>query len=212
MKNNCQIAYEFIFNAICNGTFQPGSVVAENWLGEKLNMSRTPVREALIRLQSEGLISVINNRATVTTITPIDIEEIFQLRLRLEPFAAAICIDRINKEKVKAIRELSVERLKKGNITFSVDIYDLHNLIIESTRNKRLISIVKNLQSQVTRLLKMCGNIPGRLVRSIEEHLLIMDAILAGDHSMAEHHMKCHIKSNMDDMLNVSNYHYFFKD
>jgi len=209
--NSGQKAYEYMRDAICKGELKPGSPVTEKWLGENLSMSRTPVREAMIRLQSEGLITVINNRAIVTTVSPVDIYEIYQLRLLLEPHAAAICIDRVDKGKLKEIRDFTENLLANRNQTFSEDIHDLHSIIIDSTGNKRLIGIMRNLHYQIIRLLNATDEIPGRIPRSLEEHLQIVDAILAGDAVMAEQQMRCHLESNMKDTLDETNYHLIFK-
>jgi GntR family transcriptional regulator, rspAB operon transcriptional repressor len=210
--NSNQIVYEFITDAISRGKLKQGASLTEEWIGSQLNMSRTPVREAIIRLQADGFITVINNRAMITPITPVDIQEIFQLRLLLEPYAAAACIGMIDREKVLEIQNFTKELYRKNKVTFSINIHDLHNLIIESTRNKRLISIVKNLQGQVTRLLNVSGRIPDRIAHSLEEHLVIIDAILAGDRPSAEQSMRNHIQSNMNDMLDAGNFHFIFKD
>jgi DNA-binding GntR family transcriptional regulator len=207
-----QIVYEFITDAISRGELKPGASITEEWIANQLNMSRTPVREAIIRLQLDGFISVVNNRAMITPISPVDIQEIFQLRLLLEPYAAAACIGMIDREKLIEVQEFTKELYRKNDVTFSINVHDLHNLIIESTRNKRLIAIVKNLQGQITRLLKVSGRIPGRIAHSLEEHLTIIDAILAGDRLMAENGMRNHIQSNMNDMLDAGNFHFIFKD
>ena len=207
-----QIAYEFITDAISRGELKPGASVTEEWIGSQLNMSRTPVREAFIRLQIDGFLTVVNKRAMITPISPVDIQEIFQLRLLLEPYAAAACIGMIDREKLTEVREFTRELYRKNDVTFSINIHDLHNLIIESTRNKRLIAIVKNFQAQITRLVNVSGRIPGRIAHSLEEHLVIIDAILAGDRQAAEQSMRNHIQSNMNDMLDAGNFHFIFKD
>jgi len=174
-------------------------------------MSRTPVREALIRLESDGLITVTNNRATVTTVSFEDINDIFRLRLLLEPYAASACIKRIAKEKLTEIRKATVELLPQKSETFDENIHDLHRLIIDSTGNKRLIAFMKTLDYQIMRLLHVSAYIPNRVTHSLEEHLPIIDAILADDPAMAEKQMKIHIESNMKDALESANFLFLFK-
>jgi DNA-binding FadR family transcriptional regulator len=118
----------------------------------------------------------------------------------------------IDREQVSEIQKFTKELYQKNNVAFSINVHDLHKLIIESTRNKRLIAIVKNLQGQITRLLNASGQIPGRIARSLEEHLVIIDAILAGNRSMAEISMRAHLQSNMNDMLDAGNFRFIFKD
>ena len=210
--NSGQVAYDYLRNAIFNADLKPGSHVTEKWLGENLNISRTPVREAMIRLESEGLVTVINNRTMVTTVSPIDIHEIFQLRLLLEPYAAAMCVNQVKKEKVIEIRKFTKKMLEQKKQTYIEDIHDLHRIIIDATGNKRLINIMNNLTNQIVRLLNPSGYIPGRVIRSLAEHMQIIDAILAGDPVMAERKMRNHIESNMKDLMDAANYQYIFKE
>lgn len=210
--HNSQVAYEYIRDAIIQGDVRPGASLTEKWLGEHLHMSRTPIREAMIRVQFEGLITFINNRAIVTNISPVDIHEIFQLRILLEPHAAAICARGTEKEIWIEIRQITEGLMKKKIQRFSTDIHDLHKIIIESTKNKRWITISNYLRNQIIRLLNASGKVPGRITRSLDEHLLIIDAIIAGDHLMAEKHMRSHIESNMNDMLDAVNFRFIFKE
>jgi DNA-binding GntR family transcriptional regulator len=209
--NNAQVAYDYIRNAIYKADLKPGSHVTEKWLGENLDMSRTPVREAMIRLESEGLVTVINNRTIVTTISPVDIHEIFQLRLLLEPYATAMCVNRVKKEKIETIRKFTKKMLEQKKQTFAEDIHDLHRVIIEATENKRLINVMNNLNNQIMRLLNPFGYIPGRIIRSLEEHMQIIDAVMACNPEIAEKKMRNHIESNLNDLMNTANFHYIFK-
>lgn len=242
--NQTKIAYDFIRNAIFGGDLKPGTTIPEEWLGSHLNISRTPVREALIRLQADGLISVVNNRASVTPITPVDIQEIYELRLLLEPYAARVCIGLIDKGEVRRVRDYTRRLLDetagggtgqsrhspalteaegpdspdtggapgKRNDDRGRHVHDIHELIVGSTRNKRLFTITRILQGQINLLLNAAERIPGRIVQSMEEHLRLIDAILADDPAKAEEHMRTHIRTNMNDMLNPANFRFIFKE
>lgn len=210
--NNSQIAYEYIRDAIFNGDMKPGTSMTEKWLAEHLQMSRTPVREAMIRLQIEGLITVIHNRAIVTNISPVDIQEVFQLRLLLEPPAAAICAAGCNRKLFAEIRQVTEGLLRGKNYKYSAEIHDLHRVVIESTKNRRWIAFSEHLRNQVIRILNASGNIAGRITLSLKEHLLIIDAIVAGNAKMAEKYMRSHIESNMRSMLDATHFHIIFKE
>ncbi|MEW6334670.1 MAG: GntR family transcriptional regulator [Thermodesulfobacteriota bacterium] len=241
--NQTRIAYDFIRNAIFRGELKPGTTISEEWLGNHLNISRTPVREALIRLQADGLITVVNNRASVTPITPVDIQEIYELRLLLEPYAARVCIGLIDKGEVRRVRDFTRRLLDetvggpngrgrhvtaaeaegpdiphRGRTPGKRDeerdrhVHDIHELIIGSTRNQRLLTITRTLQGQINLLLNAAERIPGRIVQSMEEHLCLIDAILADDPVKAEEHMRTHIRTNMNDMLNPANFRFIFKE
>lgn len=238
-------AYEFIRNAIFHGDLKPGTTITEEWLSKHLKISRTPVREALINLQADGLIIVANKRTIVAPITPVDIQEIYELRLLLEPYAARVCIGVIDKNEVRKIQDYTRQVLnrsesespdmprdihtlieeksldirnaayglvKPGNhVEGGMHIHDIHGLIIDSTRNQRLVKITGRLHAQINLLLNAAERIPGRVVQSMQEHLNLIEAILADDPIKAEECMRIHIQTNMDDMLNPANFRFIFK-
>jgi DNA-binding GntR family transcriptional regulator len=220
-KSNKDIAYETIRDKIINGEFIQGQPIPEELLSKIMRMSRTPVREALIKLQAEDLVKIINNKgAIVSEITPIDIAEIFQLRLLVEPYATRICVEFIDRQALKKIKEnlillsksdLSIAALRE-NRTSLQNVHDLHYLIVSSAGNRRLIRLLNTLQSQILWALNLERRVPGRIARSIQEHLNIVDGLLVDDGVRAEKHMQHHLESNMADLLNVKNYKYLFKD
>ena len=221
IKSHKETAYETIRDKIINGQLKPGQSITEEWLSKALNMSRTPVREALIRLQADDLVRIINNKgAMVAEITPRDIAEIFQLRVLVEPYAANICTEFIDNGELEKLKfnlkilqqsELSQTALKEMG-TSLFEVHDLHSLIIQSAGNRRLIKLLNTLQSQILWTLNLERRIPGRIERSLKEHLNIIEALLDGDGDRAEKCMREHLESNMADLLDVNNYKYLFKD
>lgn len=221
IKSHKETAYETIRDKIINGQLKPGQSITEEWLSKALNMSRTPVREALIRLQADDLVRIINNKgAMVAEITPRDIAEIFQLRVLVEPYAANICTEFIDNGELEKLKfnlkilqqsELSQTALEEMG-TSLYEVHDLHSLIIQSAGNRRLIKLLNTLQSQILWTLNLERRIPGRIERSLKEHLNIIEALLDGDGDRAEKCMREHLESNMADLLDVNNYKYLFKD
>ena len=221
VKSNKEIAYERIRNRIINGHLKPGQPITEEQMSQALDMSRTPVREALIKLQFEDLVRMVGNRgATVMEITPVDIAEIFQLRLLVEPYAARTCVEFIDKEKLKELKEeltmLARSDLSKNGLedlgTSLYEVHNLHDLIIQAAGNRRLARLSNTLQSQILWMLNMERRIPGRIGRSLKEHLDIVNALLAGNGERAEKHMREHLESNMTDLLDIKNYKYLFQN
>jgi DNA-binding GntR family transcriptional regulator len=220
-KTNKDIAYEKIRDAIINGKLKPGQPITEEGLSKDLYMSRTPVREALVRLQAEDLVRVVNKKgATVTEITPIDIAEIFQLRLLVEPYATRICAEFIDKNELKKVKN-HLEMLAQSDLSETpleelgssqYEVHSLHHLIINTAGNRRLSRFLNTLQSQILWTLNMERKIPGRIEQSVQEHLNIVNALLEGNPEQAEKKMKEHLESNMADLLNAKNFKYFFKD
>jgi len=219
-ERNKEIAYEKIRDRIINGDLKPGQPITEEQLSKALDMSRTPVREALIKLQSEELVRMVGNRgATVMEITPVDIAEIFQLRLLIEPYAAKACVEFIDKKKLKEIREkltiLAQSDLSKTALqdlgTSLYEVHDLHDLIIQAAGNRRLARLFNTLQSQILWMLNLERRITGRIGRSLQEHLNIVNALLASNGDSAEKYMREHLESNMADLLDIENYKYLFQ-
>ncbi len=218
-KSHKEIAYEQIRDRIINGDLKPGQPVTEEQLSHALDMSRTPVREALIKLQSEELVRIVGNRgATVMEITPVDIAEIFQLRLRVEPYAAKACVEFVDRNKLLKIKE-ELSMLSQSDLSITAledlgtslyEVHDLHDLIINAAGNRRLAKLLNSLQSQTLWMLNLERRIPGRIERSLREHLNIVNALLAGDGDNAERQMEKHLKSNMADLLDIKNYKYLF--
>ena len=220
VESNKEIAYEKIRDRIISGHLKPGQPITEEQLSKELDMSRTPVREALIKLQSEELVRMVGNRgAAVMEITPVDIAEIFQLRLLIEPYAARACVEFIDNKKLKEIRE-KLTILAQSDLSITVledlgtslyEVHDLHDLIIQAAGNRRLARLLNTLQSQIFWMLNLERRIPGRIGRSLQEHLNIVNALLAGDGDRAEKNMREHLESNMADLLNIENYKYLFQ-
>ena len=211
-KSNKEIAYNIIRDQIINGHLKPGQPITEERLGKDLDMSRTPVREALIRLQFEDLVRIIDNKgATIMEITPVYISEIFQLRVLVEPYAAKTCVEFVEKEKLKKMKR-QLESIAPSDLGISLyEVHDLHHLIIQSAGNRRLTKWLSALQSQILWTLNLERKIPGRIERSIGEHLNIINALLEGNGNLAEKRMREHLESNMADLLAVENYKYLFK-
>ncbi|MEI7673320.1 MAG: FCD domain-containing protein, partial [Deltaproteobacteria bacterium] len=122
------------------------------------------------------------------------------------------CIGLIDQDLVRQIRKHTETLLEKPGDDFSVRPYDIHVLILESTRNRRLVTISKNLQAQVRRVITLGWHIPGLHRRSLQEHLPILDAILEGDRTLAERHMRQHLRNVLNDMLDQKKFHFIFRE
>ena len=220
-KNQKEIAYQKIRNKIVSGALKPGQPITEELISADLKMSRTPVREALIRLQSEDLISIIERKgAIVKEITPKDVVEVFQIRLLIEPYATKVCVEFVDKVVLEKIKQYLGQLLKtpKSKDAFLKhekglnEIDDLHNLIIKSSGNRRLVNLFYTLHGQILRVIFLERRIPGRLEQSIQEHLKIVSALLDGDGDTAADCMKEHLESNMADLIDVKNYNYLYEE
>ncbi len=218
-NKNKNKAYKLIRDGIISGLIKAGESITEKWFCDYVGMSRTPIREALIQLQADNLIKLIDNKGVIINeITPLDIKEIFQIRMLIEPFILSIGISGIDKEKVKNYLEqidiLSkykepIAGMKECNI-LSEDVNVIHSIIYNTSSNIRMINILKHLQTQIVWVIKRAERIPGRVQKTLNEHREIADAILKGDGEYASKVMKYHLESTMNDILDHNNYDKIF--
>ena len=193
-------AYAEIRRRILNGELSAEAPLSEYQLAAELGLSRTPVREAVKRLESEGLLQSIPNRGTfVAELTARDISEIYQVREQLEGFAARITAERMPEEGMKRLEEeinLLNTLASEGQLVEVVasDIR-LHKLILASTQNSRLIELLGTLDDQMHRVRGLFPQSSEWLETTLAEHANIVKAIKARDGDEAERAMKTHLRS-----------------
>ena len=190
--------YEELKSAIISQRLALGELLNERDLADKLGISRTPVREALQRLENEGLVITEPWRGTrVNEIKEKDIEEVFQLRLALEPVAVELALQRMTAEDLT-----SIEQLRKQQISFNkhtdADAFiktdmDFHMLIARLSGNKRLIQIVGNLIDIMRRLGISAIQTQERCAETLEEHAQLIKALKNKDIPNARQAMIYHI-------------------
>jgi len=203
-----QWAYEEIRRRILDGDLGPAVSLSEYQLADLLQVSRTPVREALKRLEHEGLVRSIPNRgAFVAELSVQDIMEIYQIREQLESLAARIAAETL---RVAEVDELEGELTRaaalaaKGRVkdTFESDIH-LHKRIIEATKNGRLVNFLTTLDDQVRRIRAMSPRTPGRLEATLREHREVVGRIKEHDASGAEAAMRRHLRAACENAIHL---------
>jgi len=195
-----QKAYAEIRRRILNGELSKEPPLSEYQLAEELELSRTPVREAIKRLEREGLVQSIPNRGTfVAELTARDISEIYQVREQLEGFAARIAAETMSDESINMLEEeirVLNTLASEGRLVEIVDSdVRLHKLIIASTQNSRLIELLGTLDDQMHRVRAVFPQSSKWLEATLAEHTDIVKAIKARDGGRAEKAMKAHLRS-----------------
>jgi len=195
-----QKAYTEIRRRILNGELSTETPLSEYQLAEELELSRTPVREAIKRLEREGLVQSIPNRGTfVAELTARDISEIYQVREQLEGFAARIAAETMSDESINMLEEeirVLNTLASEGRLVEIVDSdIRLHKLIIASTQNSRLIELLGTLDDQMHRVRAVFPQSSQWLEATLAEHTDIVKAIKARDGGRAEKAMKAHLRS-----------------
>jgi len=203
-----QWAYEEIRRRIMDGDLPPGAPLSEYQLAELLQVSRTPVREALKRLEHEGIVRSAPNRgAFVAELSLQDIMEIYQIREQLEGVAARIAAQSMPAADVQELEEelrRAAALAAKGHVreTFESDVH-LHKQIIGATRNRRLVTILATLDDQVRRIRSMSPRTPGRLEATLREHNEIVARIKERDASGAEAAMRRHLQAACENAVHL---------
>jgi len=191
-------AYEKIKNLLNTGELKAGDVTSVNELIEKLNMSRSPVRDAILRLNDEGIVQVIPRKGIfVSGVFSKDIKDLFQLRLAIELFAVDKIIDYAHYDSLKELDEiiaLQEESAKKGdNESFlSHDEY-FHIKMVEILNNERMNKIIQNSREQLALYGFKSLTFHANAIESVDEHKKILEAIKQKDRKTARYMLTKHL-------------------
>jgi DNA-binding GntR family transcriptional regulator len=190
-------AYRRILGRIVSLEMPPGSVVNEARLREELNIGRTPIREALQRLARENLVKSIPHRGTfVTDVNITDLARITEVRVVLEAHAARLSAEKVTPTDREAIEEL-LGVLRRGRVTDQRDLMQLdqriHRLIYRTAHNAFLEATLERYFNLSLRLWYLVLDHEIRLREAVDEHLELLQAILAGDGDLAETIMRRHV-------------------
>lgn len=199
-------AYEELRQAIVDLRLKPGEPLREAALAEGLGVSKTPVREALSRLEQEGLVETTSFKgAVVSSYSREDLVEIYEIRELLQGACARRCAQSATDEVVGALRR-NVEESRglrdagdAVGLARKLDAFDA--MIYQHMDNARIRMMIENLLAHLTRIGKLTEGIPGRIEASVEEHAAVVEAIARGDADLAEGVMRAHIESVMEDQL-----------
>lgn len=192
------VVFNTLRKAILKGELKPGERLMEIQLANRLGVSRTPIREAIRKLELEGLVVMIPRRgAEVARITESDLKDVLEVRGSLEKLAIELACDRMTRERLvdlKAALEAFRTALKGTDVTVIAEQdVAFHDVIFEATCNKRLIQILNNLREQIYRYrveyLKDFSSHP----RLLKEHEEIVEAIEKKDKKKAAELIISHI-------------------
>lgn len=194
-------AHRRIIGMIFEGVLKPGDALQEAAVGEALGMSRTPVREAIKRMESEGLTITEGRMTRVRRLRSSEVEEIFFLRLELEPFAArsAVHLPSSQIDAMEArVRALMAAGPKVDDAQWQID-NDLHNLLARAAGNGTIAAIIESLHRRTC--VFDYSQVPDRFLAGCEEHLTILGAVRAGDSDAVETNMRRHLEHARDAVL-----------
>ncbi len=199
--------YNDLNSAILSGNFDPGERLTEEHLAKKMKVSRTPVREALHKLESEGLINLRKKRGfIVSRDSKEDVEEIFEIRAILEGYALRTISEGISDELLERLNgfiskaEDALERKRMNEVFhWNTQFHDaLHAAVSE---RKRLQRLIVNMRRYVLRYRKDTLQHPDGARRTVEGHRKIVLALQLKDPDLCERVMREHIHEAREDAL-----------
>lgn len=199
-------AYEYLKHAIIVDEIPPGSPLVELELSESLQMSRTPIREAMRQLETEGLVTTYPARGSfVTVLTPDDVQEIYELRLALELWALEHSIARITDEELDALQAAFEEGYRTGawETLHNAD-RGLHDLITEKAWSRRLLMLLSLLNTQAERIRYQSARSLGRDDLSYREHLHIIQCIRERDLEKSRAALRTHLRSVANSAMDAA--------
>ncbi|MBF4695495.1 GntR family transcriptional regulator [Fusibacter ferrireducens] len=195
-----EVVFEYLRNAILSGELKPGERLMEVTIAEQLGVSRTPVREAIRKLEKESFVIMIPRKgAYVADLTKNDILEVLEIRKELEGFAAALSAERMNeveKEQlgkiVEDFNECLISMDKKRMIECD---NEFHSFIFNGSKNQRLINIIFDLHDQFQRFRLIYFNEFTNYQEIQVSHSKIYDAILNKNPKEAREEAENHVES-----------------
>ncbi len=172
---------ESIRDAIISGAITSGSRVSEPDLAERFGISRTPIREALRQLESEGYLTVIPRKgAVVSAFTQKDVEEFYAIKSILEGYAAKLACCRLSEKEIDRLQTINKrlsELCEQSDIKQFFKVHnDFHDLFIKAADNEKLREMINLLVTRFQRLRLMSISQPGRMAVSVTEHEKIITA------------------------------------
>ena len=195
MQDNLQVTMDeflplrdVVFNtlrqAILTGELKPGERLMEIHLANKLGVSRTPIREAIRKLELEGLVTMIPRRgAEVAQITEKSMNDVLEVRRAMDALCVELACDRIFEAAVKTD---DIKQIAQADVA-------LHDIIVQATGNQRLIQLVNNLSEQMYRYRFEYIKDFSQHERLVEEHKVIYESIVKKDKETASNMAKVHI-------------------
>ena len=198
--------YEELRQAIVDGRLSDRDPLIEDSLAESLGVSRTPVREARLKLEIEGYIARdATGRLFAQRITPKEVEDIFPLRQLLEGYCARLAAERISDEEMEELEKVlsaDFQASKRNQVNQMARLNeDFHRLIQVASRNRILADITSDLSGRIPGMRSFVVGTPAENKSGVDDHAAILRAIRNGDGVDAERHMREHLRKAGDLML-----------
>ena len=201
MENLKDISYNEIKEKIVNCTFAPGSFLDSAYLVQLLEMSRTPIREAITRLEQEGLVQVVSQKGVlIQNVTLKNIRDTYSAREIIEPQMILRYGKQIGMETLLDCRKKLEADMSELSIEEVVELDDLlHKVIMYASNNDYFISFFQSLCDQNRRIQYMTKSLTERRAKNQNAHLEILELLIEEDYEKASIMMEKHLKNSMEE-------------
>ena len=200
------VVFNTLRHAILKGELESGERLMEIALAQKLGVSRTPIREAIRKLELEGLVVMVPRKgAEVADITEKDLRDVLEVRTALEELSIELAMKNMNDDDCKQLTEANKLFAKdsEGDDLIKIAEADVafHELIYMATGNKRLIQMINNLREQMYRYRLEYIKDKSTHARLVDEHNRIIDAMVKNDVAAAKAAIKLHVENQEENIL-----------
>jgi DNA-binding GntR family transcriptional regulator len=203
-KGNSNSLRDYIIRGVTEGIYSgalpPGSRLVESELANKFQISRTPVREAILQLESEGLVKILPNRGAVVNVYSIEeIDEIYIIFGVLEGIAASLSVEFVNEEELKQmenyIAKMETSKQNKDRKEWFIYNNEFHSSYLKPCRKKHLLKLIKNYTTQIGRYWYLLLSHAENMELFAEDHKRILEAFKLKDSKMAREQVENHVRS-----------------
>jgi DNA-binding GntR family transcriptional regulator len=192
-----QLVYDALRERIVSGQLEPGVRLTIRSLAELMNVSESPIREAVRQLEAEGFMTTVpHTGVSVSRLSADEVCEIVEIRKALEPLAAYLAAKHITDAELQALVEVLAEMADAAEVDDGDRYIQLnrqfHEIIYKAGQNQRLYDLIFNLWDNIDRYSTVFRYVRGHMTRSLREHETIVDVLRSRDPEAARHAMIVH--------------------
>lgn len=198
-------AYQIIKDNIVNCIYAPGAIINEELIREEVGASRTPIRDALSRLEHEGLVKILPKKGIfISSMTVSELNSLYEARLLIEPYVVKHYGNRISQETY--LEFYNICRNYNGQLPEGMTLADLddnfHQMFINAADNSYFRNLYSTIESQIRRTRMICRtHSSDRSTLTMSEHLAIIEAALKNDWKAAAVAMTTHLLASKNEMF-----------
>jgi len=195
-------------NILLDGEIPPGARIPERHLCARLQISRTPLREALKVLAADGLVLLLPNRGSrAAKLTSKDVQDLFEVCQGLEALAGELACERISDRELAAISKVHAAMAQhyqsKDLPAYYICNRQIHEAIVEAARNPVLSALYESVTARIRRARYVTPMTPPRWAAALQEHEAILNALLRRDGIGLAHILRAHLRHKREEVINA---------